>query len=233
MARWKDSQGKTLRDYPRPTLAVDVAVLTVAAPLTAHSQLHVLLHRRRDGFAAGNWALPGTLVHKRERLQTAATRAVKLKTGVRGVKARQLEVFDDPDRDSRGWVMTVAHVALLPYEPLAAAIRPNDDATLVPAVEGLAMLPDRQRRLPFDDERVLSIAAQWAAREYAAAPDPHGLLAAPFTLTQLRYLHQAVEGREWQKDVFRRRVEGAVQDVGGRAVVTTGRPAALLQLRAS
>ena len=53
--------------------------------------------------------------------------------------------------------------------------------------------------------------------------------AAPFTLTQLRQLHQAIEGRPWQKDVFRRRVYGSLQDVGARTVVTTGRPAALLQ----
>ncbi len=61
--------------------------------------------------------------------------------------------------------------------------------------------------------------------------DPFELLAPPFTLSQLRQLHQAVEGRPWQKDVFRRRVNGTVQDVGARTVVTTGRPAALLQRR--
>src|ERR1700712_196818 len=122
MARWKDSTGKSLRDYPQPSIAVDIAVLTVPAPLTEQSQLHVLLHRRRDGFAVGNWALPGTLLHKRERLGKAAIRALRLQTGVAGVEPVQLEVFDDPDRDSRGWVLSVAHAALLPYESLAASI---------------------------------------------------------------------------------------------------------------
>jgi hypothetical protein len=75
------------------------------------------------------------------------------------------------------------------------------------------------------------LATAWAAREYAATTDPCELLQPPFTLTQLRQLHQAVEGRAWQKDVFRRRVYGSVQPVGARAVVTTGRPAALLQRR--
>jgi len=232
MARWKDANDKSLRDYAQPSVAVDIAVLTVPAPLTESSQLHVLLHRRRDGFAAGNWALPGTLLHKRERLAKAAIRALRLKAGVQGVAPVQLEVFDDPDRDSRGWVLSVAHVALVPYEQLVAATAASDDAVLVPVVEGLASTPDRQRRLPFDHERVVHLAAQWASRQYAAAADSCGVLAPPFTLTQLRHLHQAVEGRPWQKDIFRRRVSAELEDVGGAAVVTTGRPAALLKLRA-
>ena len=59
MARWRDGTGKALRDYPQPTVAVDIAVLTVPSPLSETSQLHLLLHRRADGFAAGNWALAG------------------------------------------------------------------------------------------------------------------------------------------------------------------------------
>src|SRR5690349_8250855 len=110
--------------------------------------------------------------------------------------------------------MSVAHAALLPYEPIAAAIRPLDDATLVPVEDGLALLPDRQRRLPFDQERVVELATEWAAARYSSTqPDPNGLLSAPFTLTQLRQLHQAIEGRPWQKDVFRRRFQAYLQDV--------------------
>jgi 8-oxo-dGTP diphosphatase len=233
MARWRDGDGKALRDFPQPTMAVDIAALTVPSPLSENSQLHLLLHRRGDGFAAGSWGLPGTVVHKRERLAKAAERALRFKAGVRGAAPVQLEVFDDPDRDARGWVMSVAHAALVPYEPLAAAIGRTDNVTLVPVEEGLARLPDRQRRLPFDHERVVELAAAWAAGAYATATDPYGLLPPPFTLTQLRQLHQAVEGRRWQKDVFRRRVGGTLQDVGARTVVTTGRPAALLARRVS
>jgi ADP-ribose pyrophosphatase YjhB (NUDIX family) len=233
MARWKDKNGKALRDFPQPTLAVDVAVLTVPEPLTEDASPHLLLYRRDEGFSAGKWALPGTLVRKKERLAGAVGRALRIKAGVKGAEPVQLTVFDDPDRDARGWVMTVAHAALMPYAPLAAAVAQSPDVTLAPLDEGLALLPDRQRRLPFDNERIVELAASWAAGMYAAAPDPCGLLTPPFTLTQLRQLHQAIEGRRWQKDVFRRRVEDTLEPVGASAVLTTGRPAALLQLRAS
>lgn len=233
MARWRDSNGKALRDYPQPTVAVDVAALTVPAPLSEHSRLHVLLHRRADGLAAGSWALPGTVLRKRERLGAAANRALQTKAGIVGVEPTQLEIFDDPARDDRGWVLSVAHAALLPYESFAAVVAQSDSVTLVAVEEARALLPDRQQRLPFDQDRVVELAADWAAREYADDPDPYGLLPSPFTLAQLRRLHQAVEGRGWQKDVFRRRFEDRLQEVGGRTVVTTGRPAALLQRRAS
>src|ERR1700759_756149 len=130
MARWKDKDGKTLKDFPQPTLAVDIALLTVPEPFTEDSRVHVLLHRRSDGFASGNWALPGTLVRKKERLSGAVTRALRIKTGVTGVEPVQLGVFDDPDRDARGWVLTVAHAGLLPYQPLAAAVSQSPDVTL-------------------------------------------------------------------------------------------------------
>jgi ADP-ribose pyrophosphatase YjhB (NUDIX family) len=233
MARWRDSNGKTLRDYPQPTVAVDVASLTVPAPLSEDSRLHVLLHRRADGLAARGWALPGTVIRKRERLGAAVTRALQTRAGIVGVQPTQLEIFDDPERDERGWVMSVAHAALLPYEPFAAIIAQSDVVTLAPIEGGQVQLPDRQRELPFDQGRVVELAARWAAAEYANDPDPYGLLPSPFTSAQLRRLHQAVEGRSWQKDVFRRRFDDRLQEVGGRTVVTTGRPAALLALRAS
>lgn len=233
MARWRDKNGKALRDFPQPSVGVDVAVLTVPEPLSEDARPHLLLYRRTDGFSTGKWALPGTLVRKKERLAAAVGRALRIQAGVKGAEPVQLTVFDDPDRDARGWVMTVAHVALMPYAPLVAAVGQSPDVTLAPLDEGLALLPDRQRRLPFDNERVVELAASWAAGVYAAGPDPCGLLTPPFTLTQLRRLHQAIEGRRWQKDVFRRRFEGTVEPVGGHAVLTTGRPAALLQVRAS
>ena len=54
----RDSSGKTLADYPRPSVAVDTAVLTVAPG----GILQVLQVRdatkKRDA-----WALPGTFLH--------------------------------------------------------------------------------------------------------------------------------------------------------------------------
>jgi hypothetical protein len=41
---------------------------------------------------------------------------------------------------------------------------------------------------------------------YESAPDPDGLLPAPFTLAQLRHVHEAVLGDKLRKDTFNRRM---------------------------
>ena len=69
MAQYRDSSGRTLADYPRPSVAVDTALLTVV-PDTG---LSVLLVRRMEGKRA-LWALPGTFLHEGERLTDAVTR---------------------------------------------------------------------------------------------------------------------------------------------------------------
>ncbi|MFC7573109.1 hypothetical protein ACFQX8_12205 [Klenkia terrae] len=56
---YRDSSGKALTDYPRPSVAVDTAVLTVP-PVEA--SLDVVLVR-----ADGGWALPGTFLHEGRR----------------------------------------------------------------------------------------------------------------------------------------------------------------------
>ncbi|MDP9406447.1 MAG: NUDIX domain-containing protein, partial [Actinomycetota bacterium] len=105
---WRDRSGLTLADYPRPSLAVDVALLTVLYD-GRRARLGVLVHERHDG----SWSLPGTFVHEGERLREAALRALAGKAGVRGREPEQLRVFDDPERDWRGWVVSVAHVDLV------------------------------------------------------------------------------------------------------------------------
>ena len=86
---YRDSSGRTLADYPRPSVAVDTALLTLDPGL----ELVVLQVRRANG---AGWALPGTFLHEGERLADAVDRSLRVKAGVRGLHPRQLHVFDDP-----------------------------------------------------------------------------------------------------------------------------------------
>ena len=57
----------------------------------------------------GRLALPGVLLWEGERLADAARRAVKEKLGFDNVLALgQLEVFDEPTRDPRGFTLSIA-----------------------------------------------------------------------------------------------------------------------------
>ncbi|QQB14007.1 NUDIX hydrolase [Brevibacterium casei] len=95
----------TLSQFPRPSVAVDTAVL---CPVPGRG-LHVLLTRSRDG----RWQLPGSILRPQERLAEAVARCLREKAQLVDRSPVQLHVFDQPDRDDRGWVISVAHLDVL------------------------------------------------------------------------------------------------------------------------
>ncbi len=210
-----------LHKYPRPSVAVDVALLTVD-----EGRLKVALIRREGGDKGGELSLPGTFLHEGERLADAALRCLSDKAGVRGFHPRQLHVFDDPKRDDRGWVLSVAHVDVVRVEDLRKAIE-NGSLQLID-VELIG-------NLPYAHEEIVQKAVDAVRRNYLETPDPWGLIEQPFIMSQLRDLHESVLGRQLQRDTFRRQMEPMLQGteetavppsvrVGGEA---RGRPARL------
>ena len=136
---YRDSSGRSLSDYPRPSVAVDTAVLTLDPDLGL-----VVLQVRRDG--GTGWALPGTFLYEGETLADAVDRSLRKKANVRGLHPRQLHVFDDPQRDDRGWVLSVAHVEVVQAERLDS--RFSDTTRLVPVDDTRAtdLRPRRHHR---------------------------------------------------------------------------------------
>ena len=174
-----DAHGKTLTDYPRPSVAVDTAVLTVA-----DEALCVALVERDGGRR-----LPGTFLHEEELLAEAVARSLRDRAGLRGVVPRQLHVFDAVDRDDRGRVLSVAHLIALPSSAL-------HDVDLVPVVEA--------HGLDFDHDAIVERAVDALRESYAERPDPAGILGPEFTLLELHRLHSAIDPTTAQKDTFRR-----------------------------
>jgi 8-oxo-dGTP diphosphatase len=205
---YRDVNGKRLADYPHPSVAVDTAVLTVV-----DGELSVL--QVRDA-VDGDWRLPGTFVHEGERLADSVLRSLREKAGVEGLAPRQLHVFDDPARDSRGWVLSVAHVDVVPAASLSID---EDRARLVPVAAAGAMVHAH------DD--ILEYAVAQLREDHRERPDPHGLLAEPFTMTELRRLHEVVLGVGLQPDTFRRAMVGRLVVAEGKRAEGPGKPAGL------
>jgi 8-oxo-dGTP diphosphatase len=134
-------------DYPRPAVTVDVVLVTrEAGP-------RVLLIRRKHEPFAGRWALPGGFVDMDEALEAAARRELYEETGVEAAQLEQLQTFGDPDRDPRGWTISVVYLARVD----AARLKPQaaDDAAEV-KWHRLGRLPP----LAFDHDQVLVLARQ-------------------------------------------------------------------------
>ncbi|OMC38965.1 NUDIX hydrolase [Mycobacterium sp. GA-1841] len=211
-----DSNGKRLQDYERPSVAVDTAVLTVDPGVGL-----VVLQVRRP--QARGWALPGTFLHEREVLADAVRRSLADKANIRGLHPRQLQVFDALDRDDRGWVLSVAHLAVVPVDRLAD--RFSATTRLMPV--------DAPGQLVYDHPDIIKLAVTDVRAHYVTAPDPDGLLGDTFTLRDLRLIHEAVAGHELQRDTFRRAMHDQLEATGDFSARGRGRPAELFRRRTS
>ena len=214
-AAFVDRHGKRLDEYPRPSVAVDTALLTVV-PDGDRVALSVLQVRRVND---AGWGLPGTFVHPGERLIDAVRRSLRDKAGVRGLRPRQLCVFDDPRRDDRGWVMSIAHVDVVPLHKLDS--RTKGETRLVPT--------ERPGRMPYDHAEIIKRAVEELRGRYAERPDPDHLLPKTFTMRELRRVHEAVLGAPLQRDNFRRGMESHLAPTGDLVTRGPGRPAELFR----
>ncbi len=221
-------------EFPHPSVAVDVVLLTVA-----ESALHVVLVRRPEPPFRGRWALPGGFVGMQESFEEAVERVLKSKARIAGVFTEQLYTFGAPDRDPRTRVISVAYYALVEYGKLTAACPGNGDlrlARLEIPWKGLrgggvkTYGPDGKKLpLAFDHDEILGATVLRLRGKLDYAPIGFELLPRLFTLRQLQAVHQAVLGRAVNKDSFRRRMlaSGLVSPTGKREEGVLHRPAEL------
>lgn len=214
-------------DYSRPSVAVDLVVLTIL-----DSELRVLLVRRKEPPFAGQLALPGGFVRvgdgKKDRgedLDQAARRELAEETGLRGhpIYLEQLGAFGRPDRDPRMRVISVAYFALVRPD-LAPLVRPGGDA-------GGAgwFLVKKAQRLAFDHDEILAAALARVRREIDGTHLAFELVPETFTQPELRAVFEVVKGQRYDPGNFRRRflallADGVVERAPGRRV-TSRKPA--------
>lgn len=218
--------------FERPSVAVDVAILTVG-----DEGLQAALVERKEHPHKGLWALPGGFVQLNESLDRAAKRVLDQKAGLPDVFLEQLYTFGNPSRDPRTRVISVAYYALVD----AARLTPRDDADLSLARievswEGETGGPVQARapsgramRLAFDHADILGTAVKRIRGKLDYTPIGFQLLAETFTLRQLQTVHETILGRTLNKDSFRRRMlaSGHLEASGERESDVEHRPAEL------
>jgi 8-oxo-dGTP diphosphatase len=205
MPEFRDAQGRRLEDYPRPSVAVDTAVLT----LQAGRGLGVVLTT-----CDSDPRLPGTFLRAGETLKDAVARSLRDKAGVEGLTPTQLHVFDDPGRDDRGWVLSVAHLDTVSPDRLQLD---HSIADLWPV--------DRLPPLPYDHDQIVVRAVEALRFEYRKLPDPRRLLPESFTLRELHAVHEAIAGTPLGPDTFRRSMRRHLEETGTHTVGVVGKPA--------
>src|SRR5439155_10013727 len=140
---------------PNAIVAVDVVVFTLRPAAAVENQWQVLLVRRDEPAFGDKLSLPGVLVRAEETFDAAARRALETKAGLdaRDWYVEQLGTFGDPGRDTRGRVVSVAHVAVVA----------SDDVDLVrgSGIKSIDWVPVRElpaETLAFDQADMLRVA---------------------------------------------------------------------------
>jgi len=208
-----------------PIVTADVALFTLA-----DYRLRVLLIRRANDPTPGGWALPGTVLKPNvdRNVDDAALRALASKTRVVLPHLEQVTTSSGPDRDPRGWSVSVLYYALLPSDQVQAVAGDKTEA-----IEWCD--PERPgHRLTFDHSQLLARALATLQDKVERGALPLHLLPAKFTLTDLQRACEAILGRELDKGAFRRKIadEPTLVLVPGEYVRGPQRPAQLYRAAA-
>jgi 8-oxo-dGTP diphosphatase len=225
-------------DYERPSVAVDLVLMTIV-----EGQLAVLLQQREDHPFKDYWALPGGFVGMSEDLDEAACRIRKAKAHLDSGYLEQLYSFGRVDRDPRTRVITVAYMSLMPMPHFLPAFKQGNDLILaeinVPW-EGEAGGPvtacsEDGTELPFafDHADIIGQAVRRLRGKLDYTPIGFALLDEAFTLRELQDVHEAILGTRFHKPAFRRRIldKGWIEGTGEREPGASFRPAELYKIK--
>jgi 8-oxo-dGTP diphosphatase len=183
---------KSLPPKAKPEVTVDVVAFTVE-----DSQLKVLLVRRAREPFVGTFTLPGGFMWEGETSAQAALRNLRTKSGVdSNIFSEQLYTFDDPQRDKRGHIISVAYMALVPLEKISKHI--SLDVKLAPVAD--------VGQLPFDHSQILAYATKRLRTKLGYSNVAYSLLPKLFTLSQLQDVYEVILGHPIDKRNFRKKI---------------------------
>ncbi|UQA56415.1 NUDIX domain-containing protein [Polyangium aurulentum] len=213
-------------DYPRPSLTADVVLFSLD---DAHRLAVLLIQRGKDPFA-GHWAIPGGFCEPGESVEESAARELQEETGIEGLPLDQLKTFSRPGRDPRGWVVSVAHVSVLPSDRRAEAVGGDDASearwwTIVRERDGSLGLEhggERGAALAFDHDEILKAAVEHLGERVEQLA--LGMLPATFTLEDARRAFEAALGCPVDIASFEEAVfdEELVEEAGGGLLRVAG-----------
>jgi 8-oxo-dGTP diphosphatase len=174
---------------PNAIVAVDVVVFTLRPAAAIEDQWQVLLVGRDEPAFGDKLSLPGVLVRADETFDAAARRALETKAGLDAQDwyLEQLGTFGDPGRDTRGRVVSVAHVALVR----------TDDMQLMrgSGIRTIDWVPVRRlpaETLAFDHADMLRVAINRIQAKLRYSWVAFQLLGDQFTVSELRSAYAAI-----------------------------------------
>lgn len=204
---------KSFSSYKNPAIATDLVVFGYS-----YNILSVLLLNRNDEPFKNIWTLPGAFLQMDESLTKCCSRVLRTKLGMDKIYLEQLYSFDEPGRDPRGRVISVAHYALInPSKFEVTAGKMANDVQWFNVHE----LP----KLGFDHNEIFKMAYTRLQSKILYNPLGFELLDEVFTMPELHSLYECILNISIDRRNFRRKILDA------EYVINTGTQRSGLQNR--
>ncbi|MBI2332631.1 MAG: NUDIX hydrolase [Chloroflexi bacterium] len=207
--------------FETPGVTVDLVLFTVN-----ESRLKVMLVKRAEEPFRSDWSLPGGFIELGESLDAAAQRVLVEKVGVSDVYMEQLYTFGKPKRDPRSRVITVAYIALIPWQSLPQpASEKIIDLTWSPV--------DHLPKLAFDHKEIVNYAVKRLRAKVSYSNIVYGLMPKQFRLSELQSMYECIIDDKLDKRNFRKRMlaTGLLKETGKKDTAGAHRPAMLYQFK--
>jgi 8-oxo-dGTP diphosphatase len=174
---------------PNAVVAVDVILFTIHLEAPIGRAWQVLLVQRNDAAFAGEWSFPGVLVRADETFDAAARRALGIEAGLDATDwyLEQVGTFGAPTRDTRGRVVSVAHLALQRSEDVSVVTGGG-----VMRAEWMAVRDLPAESLAFDHADMLRVAVNRTQSKLRYSWLAFQLLPETFTVPELRSVYAAI-----------------------------------------
>ncbi|MBN2694108.1 NUDIX domain-containing protein [bacterium] len=102
-----------IKEYEKPSLAVDIVSILVDSNQNMENSLSIVLIKRGEHPFMNSWALPGGFVKANESAEMAAYRELKEECGLDNIELSQLQLFSEPKRDPRGWIVSCSFLGVI------------------------------------------------------------------------------------------------------------------------
>ena len=200
----RKEKGEYTYPFPRPSVTTDCVIFGYDG-----KDLKLLLVERGIPPFKGMWALPGGYLQMDEDAIDGAKRELFEETGLRDAYIEQFRTFSAVDRDPRGRVITIAHLALVRI----SEVKGGDDAAKAQWFP-LKDVP----QLAFDHDMILREAMKALRQKIHFEPVGFELLPAVFTMPQLQHLYESILDVRFDRRNFASKMLhlGILEDTGSR-----------------
>lgn len=194
----KQLQNKAPKHIRFAVLAADVVCFTVHSDGKLCARL---IRVDRPPHFPGIPGLPGGLLDPKETAEEAAARHLFKKAKIRAedIYMEQLYTMSRVDRDPRGRVVSVAYLALVPWQKLSTQEREGDKETWWGDAGKVS-------HLAYDHNEIIQIAISRLRARVRYTTILKKLMPDEFTLTELEETFEKVLGRLIDKRNFRRKI---------------------------